>query len=55
MQNDKPVAYASRALQGRRKQFDSGQAITKGGGSGGPPLENFEKKNAAWWHILMIF
>ena len=41
--------------QSWRKQFKSGQAITKGGGgSGGPPPENFEK-NAACWRILVIF
>ena len=41
-------------IQSQRKQFESGQAITKGGGSGGPLLENFEK-NAACWRILVIF
>ena len=33
-------------IQSQKKQFESGQAISKGGGvreSGGPPPENFEK------------
>ena len=42
-------------VQSQGKQFESGQAITKGAGFGGPPLENFEKKkNAACWRILVI-
>ena len=40
--------------QGRRKQFNSGQAISQIGGSGGPPPENFGKilLAGAFWYYL---
>ena len=43
-----------RGEQGRRKQFNSGQAISQKGGSGGPPPKNFGKMllAGAFWYYL---
>ena len=44
-------------MQGQRKQFNSGQAISWRGGSEGPPAENFGKMllAGAFWldHALL--
>ena len=44
----------SSRVQGRRKQFNSGQAISQKGGSGGPLPENFGKMllAGAFWYYL---
>ena len=49
-----PLSVFSASLQGRRKQFNSGQAISQKGGSGGPLPENFGKMlfAGAFWYYL---